>query len=386
MTIKDFYKDIEGYTEIQKEIEVLRKHSRDYSSEVDAVAQIISLLHPNKIELIVSKISNENENAKTFRLSPTNNYLPPFQAGQYINLFVNTGGILTSRPYSITSPPNQTGYYDITVKRVEDGFVSSFLMDNVKTGNTFESTSPSGNFYYNPLVHGTDLVFLAGGSGITPLMSMIREAVDKRFERNIHLVYGNQIPEDIIFSDKQEKIGTQCDNIKISHVISDPPDGYEGLTGFISADLMANLIDDIQGKTFFLCGPEAMYSYCMEELHTLGVKKKKIRKEVYGPPKDVTSQPGWPNDISANDQFTVKIMDGKKISAAADEPLMNSLERAGIVIPASCRSGECSLCRTKLISGRIFHPQGVRLRKSDRQFGFIHPCMAYPIEDLEILI
>ncbi|MBW1642932.1 MAG: 2Fe-2S iron-sulfur cluster binding domain-containing protein [Deltaproteobacteria bacterium] len=386
MTIKDFYKDIEGYTEIQKEIEVLRKHSRDYSSEVDAVAQIISLLHPNKIELIVSKISNENENAKTFRLSPTNNYLPPFQAGQYINLFVNTGGILTSRPYSITSPPNQTGYYDITVKRVEDGFVSSFLMDNVKAGDTFESTSPSGNFYYNPLLYGTDLVFLAGGSGITPLMSMIREAVDKRFERNIHLVYGNQIPEDIIFSDELEKIGTQCDNIKISHVISDPPDGYEGLTGFISADLMANLIDDIQGKTFFLCGPEAMYSYCMEELHTLGVKKKKIRKEVYGPPKDVTSQPGWPNDISANDQFTVKIMDGKKISAAADEPLMNSLERAGIVIPASCRSGECSLCRTKLISGRIFHPQGVSLRKSDRRFGFIHPCMAYPIEDLEILI
>lgn len=386
MTIKDFYKDIEGYTEIQKEVEVLRKHSRDYSSEVDTVTQIINLLHPKKIELIVSKISNENENAKTIRLSPTNNYLPPFQAGQYINLFVNTGGILTSRPYSIASPPNQTGYYDITVKRVEDGFVSSFLMDDVKTGDTFESTSPSGNFYYNPLVHGTDLVFLAGGSGITPLMSMIREAVDRRFERSIHLVYGNRIPEDIIFSDELEKIGGQCDNIKISHVISDPPDEYEGLTGFISADLMVNLVDDIQGKTFFICGPEAMYSYCMEELYTLGVKRKKIRKEVYGPPKDATSQPGWPSDISAHDQFTVKVMDGRKISAAAGEPLMNSLERAGIVIPASCRSGECSLCRTKLISGRIFHPQGVSLRKSDRRFGFIHPCMAYPIEDLEILI
>ncbi|MBW1643452.1 MAG: hypothetical protein JRJ76_11490, partial [Deltaproteobacteria bacterium] len=72
MTIKDFYKDIEGYTEIQKEVEVLRKHSRDYSSEVDTVTQIINLLHPKKIELIVSKISNENENAKTIRLSPTN--------------------------------------------------------------------------------------------------------------------------------------------------------------------------------------------------------------------------------------------------------------------------------------------------------------------------
>jgi ferredoxin-NADP reductase len=386
MTIKDFYKDIEGYTEIQKEVEVLQKHSHDYSNEVDTVAQIIQLLHPKKIDLIVSKINNENKNAKTFRLSSTNNYLPPFQAGQYINLFVNTGGILTSRPYSIASPPNQTGYYDITVKRVDDGFVSSYMLDDVKTGDTFESTSPSGNFYYNPLVHGNDLVFLAGGSGVTPLMSMLRETVDKRFERKIHLIYGNKFPDDIIYSDELNEISAQCENIKVSYVISDPPDGYEGLTGLIGADLIVDLINDIQNKTFFICGPEAMYSYCMEELAKLGVKGKKIRKEVYGPPTDVTSQPGWPGDIRANDLFTVKVMDGRKISAAAGEPLMNSLERAGIVIPASCRSGECSLCRTKLISGNIFHPQGVLLRKSDRQFGFIHPCMAYPIEDLEILI
>jgi len=386
MTIKDFYKDIEGYAEIQKEVEVLRKHSRDYSSEVDTVAKIITLLHPKKIDLIVSKIDEVNKHTKTFRLAPTNNYLPPFQAGQYINLFVNTGGILTSRPYSIASPPNQTGYYDITVKRVEDGFVSSYLLDDVQTDDMFESTSPSGYFYYNPLIHGKDLVFLAGGSGITPLMSMLRETVDRHFERNIHLIYGNRIPEDIIYSDELDKISHPYDNIKVTHVISDPPSGYDGLTGFISADLMVDLIDDIQGKTFFVCGPEAMYTFCMEELRKLGVKPKKIRKEVYGPPKDVTSQPGWPGNISTHDTFTVKVMDGKKISASAGEPLMNSLERAGIVIPASCRSGECSLCRTKLISGKIFHPQGVHLRKSDRQFGFIHPCMAYPLEDLEILI
>ena len=65
---------------------------------------------------------------------------------------------------------------------------------------------------------------------------------------------------------------------------------------------------------------------------------------------------------------------------------MNSLERAGIVITASCRSGECSLCRTKLVSGKVFQPRGVKLRKSDRTFGYIHTCMAYPLEDLEIII
>jgi ferredoxin len=124
----------------------------------------------------------------------------------------------------------------------------------------------------------------------------------------------------------------------------------------------------------------------LKELEKLGIPKRKIRTEVYGPPKDVITQPGWPRDVKPEDVFTVRIKNGKSIPAKASEPLMISLERTGVVIPALCRSGECSLCRTKLLSGRVFQPEGVRLRKSDRQFGYIHPCMAYPLTDLEILL
>jgi len=74
------------------------------------------------------------------------------------------------------------------------------------------------------------------------------------------------------------------------------------------------------------------------------------------------------------------------IETRANEPLMNSLERAGLILPAQCRSGECSLCRTRLVSGRVFQPRGVKLRKSDQKFGYIHPCMAYPLEDLELML
>jgi ferredoxin len=90
--------------------------------------------------------------------------------------------------------------------------------------------------------------------------------------------------------------------------------------------------------------------------------------------------------VSAADSFQVKLKGKADIRARAGEPLMNSLERAGFVLETSCRSGECSLCRTKLISGKVFHPQGVKLRKSDRTHGYIHPCMAYPLTDLEISI
>lgn len=383
---RDFRLDIEGYAEIQKEIETLRKYPFDYTSLKGRVPQILDFLHPKRIRLQVSEIREETQTAKSFRLVSSDRYLPPFQAGQYINLFVDIGGIRTSRPYSISSPPNQNGYYEIAVRRVEDGFVSSYLLDTLKVGDRLESTAPTGNFYYHPLFHGKNLVFLAGGSGITPFMSMIREVTDCSLPRNIHLLYGSRRPDDVIFGEELEERARRHENLRVTLVISEPPRGYEGFTGFITEKLMKDVLGSVSGKTFYICGPEAMYPFCLPELLKLQVPGRKIRMEVFGPPKDVTAQPGWPDAVGADTLFRVAIRGRKKIDARAGEPLMNSLERAGILIPASCRSGECSLCRTKLLSGKVFQPQGVKLRKSDRAYGYIHPCVAYPLEDLEIMI
>jgi ferredoxin-NADP reductase len=381
---RDFRQEIEGYAEIRREIEILRRYPFDYASYKGRVGEFLNLLHPKKIRLEVSEIREQTKTAKSFRLVSPDGYLPPFQAGQYINLFVDVGGVRTSRPYSISSPPNQSGYYEIAVRRVEDGFVSSYLLEAVKAGDRFESTAPAGNFYHNPLFHGNDLVFLAGGSGITPFMSMIREVTDRGLSRKIHLLYGSRRPEDIIFREELEERAGRHENLKVTTVISEPPVGFEGFTGFITADLMKKVLGDMEGKTFYVCGPEDMYTFCLPELLKLKVPQRKIRMEVFGPPKDVTGQPGWPELLSADTRFRVTVKGRRKIDARSGEPLMISLERAGMAIPASCRSGECSLCRTKLLSGKVFQPQGVKLRKSDRLYGYIHPCVAYPLEDLEI--
>jgi NAD(P)H-flavin reductase len=166
MNARDFRQDIEGFPEIQGDIEVLRKYAVDYTTQKGRVTQIINMLHPKRMRLRVLEVRQETKTTKTFRLISPDAYLPPFQAGQYINLFVELGGIRTSRPYSISSPPNQTGYYDLTVRRVEDGFVSHYLLDEVRVGDEFESTSPAGNFSHNPLFHGHDLVFRPGEAGL----------------------------------------------------------------------------------------------------------------------------------------------------------------------------------------------------------------------------
>ena len=383
---RDFRAEIDGYAEIRREIEVLRRYGFDYSSHKGRVGQVLNLLHPKRISLQVSEIRAETMTAKSFRLISPDGYLPPFQAGQYLNLFVDVGGVRTSRPYSISSPPNQNGYFEIAVRRVENGFVSNYLLETVKVNDRLESTGPSGNFYYNPLFHGTDLVFLAGGSGITPFISMIREVTDRGLPRKIHLIYGSQRPEDVIFGKEIEERVRRHKNLKVTLVISEPPAGYEGLTGFISAKLMKDVLGDVSEKTFYICGPEAMYTFCLPELRKLQVPGRRTRMEVFGPPKDVTVQPGWPETVGGDSRFQVTIKGKRAIEASAGEPLMISLERAGIVIPASCRSGECSLCRSKLLSGKVFQPPGAKLRKSDRTYGYIHPCVAYPLQDLEIMI
>jgi len=385
MARKEILQQVTGYDEILRDNTILEKYGFDYQAKKGEVQNIIDTLHPQRLDLTVSEITRETASAKSMKLVSQNGALPPFQAGQYINVFVETGGVRTSRPYSIASPPTQTGYYEITVRKVEDGFVSNYLLDELKPGDPLKSSSPTGNFHYNPLLHGDKLAFIAGGSGITPFMSMIRELADKNLSRRIHLFYGSRIEDDVIYRREIDHIAAAHGNFTWDMVVSEPSPAFSGLKGFINAALIRKRLDGLDW-TFFVCGPEAMYQFCLPELEKLSVPARKTRVEVMGSPKHIASYPGWPHNVKAGDVFQVAIKGKKSIRAAASEPLMISLEKAGVVIPALCRSGECSLCRTKLLSGKVYQPNGVKLRKSDRAFGYIHPCMAYPITDIEILL
>ncbi|HPF19919.1 MAG TPA: 2Fe-2S iron-sulfur cluster binding domain-containing protein, partial [Syntrophomonas sp.] len=111
---------------------------------------------------------------------------------------------------------------------------------------------------------------------------------------------------------------------------------------------------------------------------------RKIRHEMFGNPADITAQPGWPREIRKEAAFTVNVEGRKSLAAQAGEPLLIALEKAGLIVPSLCRSGECSLCRVQLLSGKVFQPQGVLMRESDKKYGYIHSCKAYPLEDLVI--
>jgi len=383
---KGIWEDFDGYQDIVAEIRVSRKLGGTMASAMAFAEDYIRQLHPERIELCVSDIIAETPSAATLRLVSKENYLPPFLAGQFIALYLEVGGIRTSRPYSISSQPNQTGFYDITVRRVENGLVSNYLLEEVKRGDSLISSGPAGNFYFNPLIHKQTIVCVAGGSGITPFMSMIREIVDCGLERTVYLFYGNRTTEDVIFGPELERLADRFDNIHYTPVIEAPHSDYDGACGFITQDLLRDVLEDIEDKSFFICGPQGLYDFCLPQLEEMGVPRRKIKQEMYGAPPEIREYPGWPAEVGKDAVFSVKVKNGKQLEARAGEPLLSALEKSGVVVPSLCRSGECSLCRVKVLSGKVFQPAGVPVRKSDRQFGYVHACMSYPLEDLEILI
>jgi ferredoxin-NADP reductase len=372
-------------TKMESDLEKQKVQPKELKDTISPQAKAVAGIHPRRLKLKVKEIIRETGSAKTFRLESKDGKLPWFRAGQYINLFVEIGGVKTSRPYSISSAPGKS-YYDITVRRVEGGFVSSYLLDKVMVGDSFESTGPNGYFYYESLVDSSDLVFLAGGSGAAPFMSIIREAVEKKSKLNIHLIYGSRKPDDIIFDKELKSLTSKHKNIKVDYVISEPPAGWKGISGFLDDKVISSLEGSLKGKTVFTCGPALMYELCGAALVKLGVPARRSKQEAYGPPQDITEDPAWPG-IAASQEFVVtEVRSGKKVKARAGEPLMNSLERSGIVVPAVCRSGECTACRTRLVSGKVFTPARVHHRQADKKSGYIHPCMSYPLDDLTIRV
>ena len=194
---------------------------------------------------------------------------------------------------------------------------------------------------------------------------------------------GSRKPSDVIFGDELRRMARGNDRFSLAIVISEPTASFRGRRGFLDAARIRKEVGDVDGRTFYLCGPNPMLEMCRAALDELGVPRQRIRTELFGPPDDILRAPGWPDGVGADAVFEVTVGD-RRFTAPAIEPLINAMDRHGLVIPSECRSGECSACRTRLVSGTVFAPPQARIRLSDQLHGFIHPCMSYPVSDIRI--
>jgi len=364
----------------------------------DPVNQLARRLHPDRQHLIIAQTRDETRTTRTFKLvaDPDSDAdrLATFRAGQYLSLNVAVDGVRITRPYSISSAPFEAlgagGFYEITVRRAQDGFLTPHMWDSWAVGTQIESSGPCGFFYHEPLRDAGQIVGLAGGSGITPFRSMAREIAYGELDAHLLLIYGSSDEDDVVFYDEFKELEqTAPDKIQVVHVLSCAEVSLEGCEqGFITADVIEKYAD-VDSSSFFICGPQAMYKFVEEELAAFDLPARRIRREVFGELKDVTQSPGFPQQL-ADETFRLKVHIGgvtTQVPAKATETILVAMERANLAPPSQCRSGECGFCRSRLVSGDVYvSPESDGRRAADKQFGYIHPCSSYPITDLEISV
>jgi NAD(P)H-flavin reductase len=146
-----------------------------------------------------------------------------------------------------------------------------------------------GEFFHNPLFHGDRLMFLAGGSGVAAARSMMRDITTRGKPQQLHLVYGSKDSNDIILRDKLDELARSHDTIDVTLVISAPDPAWDGRTGFITGDLIAELAGPhLNRTTYYLCGPPPMYDFCLNALEELDIARRRVRYEANGPPAEPT--------------------------------------------------------------------------------------------------
>ena len=341
--------------------------------------------HPEKQEVVIAEIRDNGSDAKTIVLKTEDGKaLAPFRAGQYISVFVPIGETLTTRSYSLCSSPEwaKKGEYNITVKRDDAGFVSPYIQDNWKVGQKVTISGPQGHLYFDRIRDEKKVIALAGGSGITPFMGMAYALRDGFEDFDLTILYGSRVEEGIVYRKELDEVCAACDKVHVVHVLSDEEkEGFEH--GFITADLIKKYGGE--NYSIFMCGPQAMYNFLDKEIEKLGLRRKFVRREMFGAIKDPWNQPGYPKDIKGKTYNLKVIQCGKEynITASADEPLLVAVERAGIAAPSRCRSGECGWCRSKLVEGKVFIPEKTDGRRgADIEFNYIHPCSSFPMTDI----
>lgn len=346
--------------------------------------------HPAKQEVVISEIRQNGPDAKTIVFKTADgSRLALYRAGQYVSVSVPIGDTVTTRSYSLCGSPEwaKKGEYNITVKRDDAGYVSPYIQDNWKVGQNVTISGPQGHLYHEPLRDAKKVVALAGGSGITPFMGMAYAIRDGHEDFDLTIIFGSRTADGIVYKKELDEVCAACDKVHVVHVLSDEEkEGYEH--GFITAELIKKYAGEGE-YSIFMCGPQAMYNFLDGEIAKLGLRRKFVRREMFGAIKDPWNQPGYPAEAKGK-SFKLKVIkytEEFEITASADEPLLVAIERAGITAPSRCRSGECGWCRSKLVSGKVFIPEKTDGRRAaDIDFNYIHPCSSFPVSDVVIEI
>lgn len=329
-------------------------------------------------KLQVESVLKETPSAITLRLSSPERGALPFTyfPGQFLTFSVAIDGKPVKRSYTIASTPTQMHYCAVTVKREESGLVSRHLNDDVKEGDLLEVSAANGKFTFTG-DESDSIVLIGGGVGITPLMSVIRYLTDIGWHHDIFLIYCCRTTDDFIFRQELEQLQMVHPNLHVyASMTREPGAVWMGLKGYFTSAIINHLVPEIQKRRIHVCGPPPMMDAVLAMLSELDVPDEQVLTEAFGPAKKSSQSPSPPHAKGAK-QTTVKFERSKQEGPLAkDETILEAADALSVDIDSSCRSGQCGLCKVKLISGEVTMDCEDSLSKEDKKDGLILACQA----------
>jgi ring-1,2-phenylacetyl-CoA epoxidase subunit PaaE len=322
----------------------------------------------------------------TFTIPPelTRDYV--FAPGQYLTLRTTMDGEEVRRSYSICSGPDD-GELRIAVKKVDGGAFSSWAADELKAGDALDVMTPTGRFGVTHAPNDARIhVGFAAGSGITPILSIVRGVLAREPQSQFFLFYGNRVTDGILFREALEELKDRyMERLSVFHVISQEEQDIPILHGRLDSDkvrvLLRSLVPAATVDHVFICGPTGMSEDIEATCREIGIPDARIHVERFVSelggkprPKKVIAAGAPPKAIAS------LIIDGKRrdVPVAEGEAILDAALRAGMDLPFACKGGMCSTCRAKLVEGEAPMELNYSLEPWELEAGFILTCQAHP--------
>ena len=346
--------------------------------------------------LVCTRVVDVTHDVRSFVLRPPDGASLRFLPGQHLTVTVPVSGAVSgpvsgsvdptplSRCYTISSSPRHAEELTITVKRT-GGPVSTWLHEHLRPGGEVVVEGPLGAFStaHHP---ATRYLFLSAGSGITPLMSMLRTLHADRSPVDVVFVHHARTPADIVFRDELRVIEQSHPGVRVVVACEDdaPDERWDGVRGRVSLEMLRRAAPDLAEREVLTCGPAPYMQAVRSLLAEAGADPARCHEESFdlAAATPVGPRVGPAAPVTGTTHMVELRRSGRSFACAPGTPLLTAAAAAGITLPSSCQEGVCGTCKTTKLSGRVEmeHQGGIRPREVDR--GAILLCCATPCEDV----